>query len=252
MMSISRRFASAALIGLMGLEIAQAAAVGGEPPARALDLSRWKLTLPTDRQGRGQADEILQPQLDSFQDVDWFFVNGRGDGVVFRANCGGATTPGSKFPRSELREMTGRGAELASWSTADEDVHEMTARLAVMRTPVVKKHVSCAQIHDGRSDLLMVRVEGKKLLIERDGADDVVLDSNYVLGSPFDLKIEAGGGRVRAWRDGEARMDWEVSRAGCFFKAGCYTLSNPERGDAPDAVGEVVIFRLEVKHRDRR
>jgi poly(beta-D-mannuronate) lyase len=35
---------------------------------------------------------------------------------------------------------------------------------------------------------------------------------------------------------------------GCYFKAGAYTQSNPSRGDAPTAYGEVVIYALSVTH----
>jgi len=64
-----------------------------------LNLTNWKLTLPVDTAHAGSPDEILQPELNGFQDAQYFHVNDARNGVVFTANCGGATTSGSGFPR---------------------------------------------------------------------------------------------------------------------------------------------------------
>ncbi|MEQ8790519.1 MAG: polysaccharide lyase family 7 protein [Pirellulaceae bacterium] len=229
-----------------------AALSGAEPPAKSLDLSRWMLTLPVDTERAGTPDEVKQPELASFVDPRCFFVNAEADGVVFRAPCGGSTTKNSKYPRCELREMTDRGETRAAWDTAGRAMHTMTMRVAVTKTPPVKKHVVCAQIHDADDDLMMVRLEGTKLFIERNDVGDVMLDPEYKLGTPFDLKIQAGERRVQVWHNGELAMNWKVSRQGCYFKAGCYTQSNPSKGDAADAYGETVLYRLQVEHRTRR
>lgn len=221
------------------------ALLAADPPATVLDLTQWKLTLPVDTDRPGRPDEIPPSALASFLDADCFFVNDAGDGVVFRAPCGGVTTRGSKYPRCELRELDGAG--LAAWSTADDKRHTLTATLAVTATPRVKRHVVCAQIHDADDDVLMVRLEGTRLFVERPGEPDVMLAREYRLGTRFDLKIEAGRGRVQVWHDGVRKLDWQTLRRGCYFKAGCYTQSNPDRGDAPESYGEVTIHRLAVK-----
>jgi hypothetical protein len=240
----SMSFLLAACCSLLAVDVRAA-----DVPARVLDLSSWRLTLPINTDRPGEPDEIRQPELASFVDPRWFFVNEAADGVVFRAPCGGRTTKGSKYPRSELREASGTAR--AAWGTADGVVHVLTATLAVTKTPPVKKHVCCLQIHDAQDDLLMVRVEGRKLLIERKSDSDVLLDGDYALGTRFDLKIEASGGSIKAWHNGQLKMDWKSDRKGCYFKAGCYTQSNPDQGDAPDSYGEVVIHRLQVVHRSK-
>jgi len=232
-----------------GLVLA-ASLCGAEPPAKILDLSRWKLTLPVDTDRPGRPDEIQQPELDSFVDSARFFVNDSADGVVFRAHCGGSTTKRSGYPRCELREMSDRGETPAAWGTDDGASHTMTLRLAITNTPAVKQHVVACQIHDSHDDVMMVRLEKKKLFIERNKVGDVELDPDYALGTPFDLKIQAGDGSIKVWHEGVLKMDWKVSRTGCYFKAGCYTQSNLDRGDAPDSYGEVVIYRLQVDHRN--
>ena len=225
------------------------AVCGAEYPAEILDLSSWKLTLPKDTPRNGSPDEIRLPELKTFRDPESFFVNPQDAGIVFRASCGADTTKGSKYPRSELREMTGTdGEKNAAWGTKDGAVHTMTATLAVTHIPEVKQHVVCAQIHDAKDDLMMVRLEGRKLIIERNSSGDVELDSDYRLGDFFDLKIEAADGHVRVWYQNELKMDWEQSRSGCYFKIGCYTQSNRQKGDKPEAYGEVTVRRLQVRH----
>jgi poly(beta-D-mannuronate) lyase len=218
-------------------------------PATVLDLSHWKLTVPVAQGESRRAAEIGRPRLAQFQDRTTFFVDPRAKAVVFRAPCGGATTKGSKYPRSELREMSGSDEKTsASWGTDDEGVHTLTATLAVTHAPAHKPQVVCAQIHDAKDDLLMIRLEGRKLFVERNEAGDAELDANYALGTFFDLKIQAGSGHVQIWYNGAPKLDWRQSRKGCYFKAGCYTQSNVQKGDAPDDYGEVMIRRLSVTH----
>jgi poly(beta-D-mannuronate) lyase len=243
----------AAIPGLPALALALAFTLMPGParaqkvPGEVLDLGAWKLTLPVDTDRPGRPDEVDPPAVARFADPRFFFVNPAGDGVVLRAPCGGATTKGSSYPRSELREVTAKAKD-AAWDTDDGRVHRLTARLAVTELPARKPHVVCAQIHDAESDLIEIRVERTKLIVQRDGAGDVVLDPKYALGTPFDLVIEARAGRVAVSYNGERKLDWEAPRKKCYFKAGCYTQSNPERGDAPDAAGAVTIHALKVEH----
>jgi len=233
--------------GFVGLWAAGSAASADERlPAQVLNLSRWRLTLPVDTDRPGRPDEIPSAELAAFQHPQFFFVRPDDGGVVFRAPCGGATTKGSSYPRSELRELQADGRTRAAWSTADPTSHTLAIRVAVIELPPAKPHVVFAQIHDADDDLLLCRVEGTKLLIEREGHKDVVIDRAYQLGTPFNFQLTAGQGRVQAWKDGRLALDWEVRRDSCYFKTGCYTQSNTERGDAADAAAAVVLHRLSL------
>ncbi len=139
------------------------------------------------------------------------------------------------------------GKDEIAWNTTDDTVHSLLATLAITHVPAVKPHVVCAQIHDANDDLLMVRLEGKKLIVERNGDKDVELDKNYQLGTAFNLKIEASGGHVRVSYNNTQNLDWPIARCGCYFKAGCYTQSNVKQGDSPDDYGEVLIRRLAIQ-----
>jgi hypothetical protein len=167
---------------------------------------------------------------------------------VFRAPAGGVTTKNSKYPRSELREMNGE--EKAAWSNT-EGVHTLSSRQAITKVPPVKPEVSATQIHDGGDDVLQIRLEGSTLVAQyADGAEQVVIDPDYQLGTPYDLRIVAANGRIIVFYDGEQRADIERSGGSWYWKVGAYTQSNPERGDDPDAVGEVVVYSLKIEHTD--
>lgn len=229
---------------LLAMAIRPAQAAEDPAPGAILDLSGWRLTLPVDTSLPGSPDEISAADLTTFTDARFFHIEASGRGVVFRAPCGGANTKGSKYPRCELREMTADGRRRASWSTDDAGEHELAMTAAVTRRPTVKPEVVCAQIHDETDDLLMVRLERRRLFVESSSLGDVTLDDDYELGRTFTVRIVAGRGRVGVWYDGTQALDRRVSRDGCYFKCGCYTQSNVGKGDAEDAAGEVVIRRV--------
>jgi hypothetical protein len=106
-----------------------------------------------------------------------------------------------------------------------------------------------AQIHDGDDDVLQIRLEGSTLSVQyADGDEQVVLDPDYRLGTPYDLRIVAANGRIAVFYDGEQKADIDESGSGWYWKVGAYTQSNTEKGDPPDAVGEVVVYSLRIEH----
>jgi len=220
---------------------------GTNLPSAVLDLKNWKLTLPVETSHAGNPDEIRQPELAGFIDTNYFRVNGSGNGVVFVAPCGGATTSGSGYPRSELREMINNGNANASWSTTS-GTHTMTITQAITHLPAVKPHVVAGQIHDANDDVIVFRLEGTKLFIDENGNNGPTLTSNYRLGDVFTVTFVARNGGVECYYNGQFIYTYSVSTSGCYFKAGCYTQSNTSRGDAPTAYGEVVIHGLSITH----
>ncbi len=227
---------------------------GGTPPlaefpAQVLDLANWKLTLPIPEEGGSSPLEIEQPELATYVNAPYFHPTPAGDGVLFQANCGGVTTSNSGYPRSELREMTNDGADLASWSTSS-GTHTLLVNEAITHTPVAKPHVVAAQVHDSSDDVVMIRLEDQYLFVEGGGDDLGVLDDSYETGTPFTIKIVADSGNIAIYYDDMSAPKVEVARDsdGCYFKAGAYTQSNTDTGDEADAYGEVVIYDLEVTH----
>lgn len=212
-------------------------------PGALIDLSDWYLTLPTGEEG--DPDTVEQPRLATFSS-DWFHLDPRGDGIVFTSNAGGVTTENSTYPRSELREMDGE--DKASWSNR-AGVHTMALRQAVTAVPPRKPEVVTAQIHDRKSDVVEIRLEGTRLVAQYDDGDsDVVIDPAYVLGTPYDLRLVATQGRVDVSYNGRIVASITTSGDGWYFKTGSYLQSNTAKGDAPGAVGQVVLYSLQVTH----
>jgi poly(beta-D-mannuronate) lyase len=213
-------------------------------PAQVLDLRRWKLTLPAGRQGH--PTEIRQPALGSLANGSFLGLTSN-RGVAFRAPVGGATTGHSSYPRSELREMSSDGRDEAGWSSARGN-HSMTIVQAITATPRVKPHVVAGQIHDAEDDVVMIRLEGRRLFVESDGDDVGLLDLNYRLGTRFTVSLIASRYGVAVVYNRHRVVRVDRAGSGWYFKAGCYPQSNPERGDRPSAYGEVVVYALTVRH----
>jgi hypothetical protein len=216
-------------------------------PSDILDLSDWKLTLPVDTAQSGNPDEYLQPELNSGFHSQFFHVNDTLDGVVFKAPCGGATTSGSGYPRSELREMSNLGLTQASWSTTS-GTHTLEITQTINHLPVAKPHVVVGQIHDANDDVIVFRLEGSTLFIDENGKAGPVLTADYRLGDVFTVRFVARNGGVECYYNSQYIYTYPVNASGCYFKAGCYTQSNTSKGDAADAYGEVVIYELTVAH----
>jgi hypothetical protein len=224
-------------------------------PADVLDLTNWKITLPLGNKP-DEADEIEQPVLSRFQLAPFFHVDSTGKGVVFRANVGGATTSGSGYPRSELREMTGGGSEDAAWSNKS-GVHVMTIVQAITATPTEKPEVAAGQIHGEDDVVAMVRLEKNRLFIERDGEDVGELDDNYRLGTKFTIEMRATPAGIRITYNGSRVIEYDEVGDDNYFKAGCYTQASDkpqdddrddQEYDKPSAYGEVIIYSLKVRH----
>ena len=172
--------------------------------------------------------------------------------MEFKANVGGATTTGSNYPRSELREMADFGTTKASWSTT-VGVNTMSLTESVNHLPQTKPQVVFAQIHNSSQDLVLAEISGigghNRLYVNHDGqqyGND--LADNYKLGTKFNLKIVATGGFVDVYYNGVGRVHQQLTDSGDYFKAGCYTQSNLTTGDTASAYGEVDIYKIKVTH----
>jgi hypothetical protein len=212
-------------------------------PGGIINLTNWKLTLPT---GGDEAEDVTQPKLNKFRDPRFFHTTPAGDGVVFRAPVGGATTGNSEYPRSELREMTDGGKKEASWS-GKSGTHIMTITEAITALPQGKPQVVAGQIHDDEDDVIMVRLNGTKLFAEADGKQVGVLDPAYQLGTRFTVQIVATHGRIRVTYNGVKTVGLKRDGSDYYFKAGCYTQANDDNSEK-GSYGEVVINALTVQH----
>ncbi|MGI8815171.1 MAG: polysaccharide lyase family 7 protein [Pseudonocardia sp.] len=227
------------------------APAGCELPAQVLDLTNWKVTLPLPMPDNATGPlEIAQPQLASYARPPYFRTTPTCDAVVFQAPVNGVHTSGSRYPRSELREMTDAGANKASWSSGAGE-HRMTVTEAFTHLPVGKPELIGAQIHDANDDVTVFRLEGNNLWITDDNdPHHKLITDHYVLGTKFDATYEVSGGTIRAYYNGVLQTTISNRFRDAYFKAGAYTQSNCTTAArcASDNYGETTIYQVTVFH----
>ena len=212
-------------------------------PGELIDTNEWYLTLPTGK--KGSPDTIEGSQLATYHSKFFDLTSAR-DGIVFNAGADGVTTKNSHYPRSELREMN--GSEKASWSNTS-GTHVFDVREAFTKLPSAKPEVVGVQIHDAEDDVMQIRLEGKKLMVQyHDGKSEAVLDPDYQLGTPFDTRIVAANGKVDVLYNGEKKAELPLSGSGWFWKVGAYVQSNGSTGDGAGSTGEVVVYKADISH----
>lgn len=223
-----------------------------ERPADVIDMTNWKLQAADSVPGESNAGllEILQPYLAERVISAVFEVTPGCEAVVFSAGVDGATTSGSDYPRSELREMVDAGSAEASWSSAS-GVHTLVVTEAFTHLPNDKPHLVGAQIHDSEDDVSVFRLEDTKLYVtDGDNAHATLVDDSYQLGTPFEAKYVVESGEVRAFYNGVLKATMKKSFSGAYFKVGAYTQANCENSSPCDFdnYGQVAVLDLGVSH----
>ena len=174
-----------------------------------------------------------------------------GDALLFRAPVNGKTSPNSKYPRSELRELDSDGDE-AGWSSS-LGAHQMTVMLAFMALPKDTPNLVGTQIHDSKNDTTVFRLEGKKLYITNgnDSHYKLVTD-NYKLGTKFEAKYLVYKDKVAVYYNGILWTTISAKFTGGYFKIGAYTQANCSNSKPCDATnyGEVAIYSCTITHTD--
>lgn len=220
-------------------------------PSQVLNLTNWKITIPTIT--TGDAIEIKQPQLATYNLDPWFVAMSEVNAVRFRAAVNGTTTSGSDYPRSELREMTDSGTQNASWSSTD-GTHTMYLDETITAVPKVKQDVVAGQIHDDKNDIIVIRLNYPILHIRVAKTNVYTLDPNYTFGKRFTVKFVVGNDSTKVYYNNSIdpvyTLNEKYSKA--YFKAGVYTQSNCSREGSSlcDAsnYGEVIVYKVVVTH----
>jgi len=78
-------------------------------PSKFFDLSDWSLSVPTDADGNGKADQVREKELNATYSNEYFYASEDG-GMVFKCPVDGyKTSKNTTYTRSELREMLRAG-----------------------------------------------------------------------------------------------------------------------------------------------
>lgn len=155
---------------------------GGKAPGENFNLKIWKITLPIDSAGgfSGTAMEV-KPIPTTYQRAPYFYTGADG-AMVFMAPVEGARTSGSKYPRSELRELKPDGS-LAAWSVRDGGA--LHATVAVNELPVTssgaKGRVVVGQIHGPDDELCRLYYDNGKIYFYDDKAGAGLQETQFVL-----------------------------------------------------------------------
>lgn len=229
-------------------------------------LTDWKLNLPVDEDGADSRNaskvslrntnswEIEDDDLIDFEYSPYFELID--NEVIFRAHCGGATTSGSKYPRSELRQRVGGGDNY--WSV--QDYQYLYTELRVTHTPVEKPEVCMVQIHGPYDEPLRVQYhaeDGLEIIWNEDNSRDISKYVSYTLGEKLAIAVTVRDGKITCTVTNMATNEtysytWTSSDSTGYFKVGCYTqssmfLSEIKSGsedEDPDAYGEVAVSKI--------
>ena len=138
----------------------------GQPPGGNFDLSHWYLGLPVDSSGgtNGTSASILAATLTNGYTSEWFYTGPDG-AMTFWAWVVGATTSGSSYPRSELREQISPPNNSVNWYAYG--THILDAQCKVLQVPSTKD-VCIGQIHGGYTGqglplLLIHYIDGQQI-----------------------------------------------------------------------------------------
>jgi hypothetical protein len=224
-------------------------------PGGNFDLSLWELQEPVG--APGAPTTIAPAQLvgpNGYHDA-YFFTDSSDGSMTFWDPENGVTTPNSKYPRSELREMTAAGAA-ANWAPTGTNLLR-----AVLKATVIPDHVAVGQIHVGTGtpastkpllELFYYASGAIVLAIEQSPITGGEVDStvgNVPLGSRWSYAIALSGGTITLVIDGGAAqtsaMPAAFNQEGMYFKAGDYDQS----AGASGTVGaKVQFYALSIVH----
>ncbi len=239
------------------------------------ELKEWKLTLPVDRSGNDSTTDAelgtgcVDRNNNAHEIIDvtgvipnpyaeYFYVDG--EEVIFKAHCGGATTNGSSYPRSGLRQTPGGPSNY--WLM--QDYQFLDVRVRVLSVPVNKPEVSMVQIQGPNAEPLRVEYRLDDLGLHVTQNKNVT--RQYVL--PYELGeqlriiaiVDDGDITVRIENESRPELDfweetWAANSETGYFRVGCYTQSSmflssckgtSYDNELPDSYGSVAIRDLNL------
>jgi hypothetical protein len=222
-------------------------------PGGNFDLSHWELQLPTG--STNNTTTIPPSQLEGpngFQDK--YFYTDPTDGSMTFWDPENGVTLGSKYPRTELREMTDGGAP-AEWTVTGNNTLSAT-----VKADVVPDHVTVGQIHLDNStgsskpllELFYYKNGDIALFLEQtpaggNGVTHTV--ANVKLGTKWSYSIDLNGNHDIALTINSATTHFTEPSAfdgyKMYFKAGDYDQS---AGSSSKIGARVHFYALSFSH----
>ena len=248
----------------------------------AIALEQWRITLPVDKDLDGKPDNYgpdeMHQALTDGSLKPYFYLADDGALVFYcERNKDLATTPNSKYPRSELREHMIPGDYHTNWSMDQGGV--LSGKLQVTKSttndcfmvmqihgrltrdqrqligkkdydapPLLKIYYNNGQIEVAYKVLKDKNYTGVQLLQKSNWTDaEHYFFKNSVNHQPFKLSISANRNGFIVTLNGEVKEflseDLEKWPFMNYFKAGNYLTSSRK-----SAISEVKFYQLEIKH----
>ncbi len=230
-------------------------------PSDLLDLTSWKITWPIDENGNDSrsattCDGINRNAAEwepnqiagaiSAPHNEYFEVAPNGTDVVFRAHVSGATTGGTNYARSELRQLI--TTDGGFWSA--QDTQELDVRVRATNLPSIKPAVSMVQIHAYQESYEPLRLQ-YDAESGGDGLHIVINESTthpnitaYDLGDQLHVNVKVSGGQIYFSLVNETKsstpytLDWTSGKENCYFKVGAYVQSSHVLTSCKDGYAE--------------
>jgi hypothetical protein len=231
-------------------------------PSGNFNLTNWKITLPVDQNGTLSGTAVEVQNLSGYENSKYFHTGSDG-AMVFYAPVDGATTKGSSYARSELREMNAN--EKAAWNLSTGGF--MSATLEVDAAPNrdgVGGKLVVGQIHGQDDELVRLYWENGTVYFVNDRAgsgnaetkftlkDGAGATPNVSLNEKFSYTINAKGStlEVDVYADGKVyesttKINSVWQSDALYFKAGAYLGANETNGSG---AGQTSFYALDVRH----
>lgn len=231
-------------------------------PGGNFDLSNWKITLPVDASGGISGTAVEVQNLSSYQNSKYFYTGADG-AMTFVAAVDGATTSGSSYARSELREMNGTAK--AAWNLNTGGF--MSATLEVDAAPIrdgMGGRIIVGQIHGQDDELVRLYWENGKLYFANDHAGSSNSETKFYfvnasgqqpsvsLDERFSYTINAKGDTLEVTVFADGQIYKSVSKINSvwqsdtfYFKAGAYLGANETNGSG---YGQTSFYALSFNH----
>ncbi len=172
--------ATTCLFLLVSCSSSQNASKKGKGKIAEIDLTHWKVTIPTPRED-GKAMEVSPPEIFNYPSIsalkDFMYSDSSDGSIVFHAYPG-STTSNTKYSRTELREQMDSGSNSRNWTFKEGG--RMKVKMAidqVSKDSNGKEHkIIIAQIHGRLTD------EQRDLIGQKDNNAPPILKVYYDKG----------------------------------------------------------------------
>jgi hypothetical protein len=211
-----------------------------KPPGGNFNLTNFYLGLPVDSTNgtAGDSASIPAAQLTAGYSNAFYFYTAADGAMVFWAFVTGATTSGSSYPRSELREQVSPPSNSSNWFAFG--THTLDAQCRVQQVPSTSK-VIIGQIHGYTGAALpLVKLQYNNGTVEaliktnanNDLTDYKFIYSNVGLSNAITYQIKVVNGLVLVTVNGTTKSldvfksdpDWATNTL--YYKAGSYCQDN--------------------------